>query len=161
MYPRYNKLRKAFLDDWQMFFDFAEEELGKKLPINQCEVTYVNTIEGIEPGDINQVYSFFGDAYSSGYLGKPEGADIRFRFALKKDGDDKPWGRLHVETSPVYQSQSNRPVIRLSLTARGTPTGAEMSEAIQLLDACHETVIQGFASITTDQMHKKWGVSHE
>ena len=158
-YPHYENVRKSFLSDWDIFADFADKELGIKPIINQCEVTYVNIIDGIIPGDIDQLYSFFGETYSGGYLGKPEEADLRIRFLLKNETATEPWGRLHVSTSSVMRVGSSETAIRLTLTVRGKPRGPKIDDTLEIFDAAHETIVRGFTSITTKKMHEKWGRS--
>lgn len=154
-YPRYSNLRAAFVSDWEIFAGFVTEELKSSLVPNQCEVTYVNIIEATDPSRLDQVLSFISGSYSDAYLAKPERAEVQFRYVLK-DEMDKPWGRLHVAATPAMRATDNQPVVRLSLTARGNPPTHDMEGAMNTLDAGHEAVVRGFASITTPEMHAAW-----
>ncbi|NLX56657.1 MAG: TIGR04255 family protein [Planctomycetaceae bacterium] len=155
-YPRYGNLRAAFVTDWSYFETFAKEELDVPLVPNQCEVTYVNIIEAKGPGRLCDVLSIVNDRYTEEYLNEPETAELQFHFALKGN-DEKPWGRLHVEAGPAIRMSDNRPVVRLSLTARGNPPSQDCDGMLASLDSCHEAVVRGFSSITTPAMHKAWG----
>ena len=156
VYPRYDSLRTSFVDDWDVFSEFVAKDIMETLTPNQCEVTYVNIIEDVNPGDIGQVLACFGDTDPESYLGAPESADFQFRFVVKNE-DNEPWGRLHIVAAPAVRSKDSRPVIRLSLTARISPQTPDRRGLLAALDAGHESVVRGFTSMTTHKMHTLWG----
>ncbi|MDP6557885.1 MAG: TIGR04255 family protein [Pirellulaceae bacterium] len=155
-YPRYDTLRAAFVNDWEIFSGFVAEELKASLVPNQCEVTYVNIIEAIDSSRLDQILACISGSNSDEYLGKPEGAEVQFRYVLK-DETEKPWGRLHVAAGSAMRATDNQPVVRLSLTARGATASKDTAGAMNTLDAGHEAVVRGFTSMTSPEMHTAWG----
>ena len=155
-YPRYSSLRSAFMSDWNIFSTFVAEELKTPLVPNQCEVTYVNIIESKNPNELGDVLTCVKTQFYDDYLGEPESAEVQFHFLLKKD-DGIPWGRLHVDAAPALRATDDKSVIRLNLTARGIPKDQGFDATMAALDACHEAIVGGFASITTPELHKAWG----
>ena len=155
-YPRYDKLRAAFVGDWETFAKFVTEELNASLVPTQCEVTYVNIVEATDPSRIDRILSCISGKHSDGYLSEPEGVEVQLRYVLKNE-TEKPWGRLHVVATPAIRAADNSAVVRLSLTARGNPPSQDLEGAMKALDVGHEAVVRGFASITTPEMHTVWG----
>lgn len=154
-YPSYESLKECFALEWKLFADFVQNDLGLELAPNQCEVTYINILEGVNPGEINSAVAWASGKYSDDYLSSPEIAEITLRYIIN-DVSDKPWGRLHVVASPAIQSVDGKLVTRLAMTARGAPISHDFDGALTALNSCHDAVVRGFASITTTDMHAKW-----
>jgi hypothetical protein len=115
----------------------------------------VNIIEATDAGRLDQILEWISGSYSDEYLANPEEAEVQLRYTLK-DATEKPWGRLHIAATPAIRLADNRPVVRLSLTARGNPQSQDFAGAMVALDAGHEAVVRGFASVTTADMHTIW-----
>lgn len=154
-YPSYEKLRESFVTDWELFLNFVATEFDSTITPNQCEVTYVNIFEDIATSDVPQVVSVFSGKRSDDYLGDTEDLEFRIRFILNEE-DGKPWGRLHISAKPVIRMADGSKSIRMSLTVRGAPKEKNSASVLEFLDRGHEAVVRGFASITTEEMHKKW-----
>ena len=151
----YDKLRVAFSTDWELFTQFISEECKSPLVPNQCEVTYVNIIDNIEPRQLSNIISWVGGSYSDDYLENPEETELTFRYILQ-DEVGQPWGRLHVTTMPVTRVADDKRVVRLTLTARGAPQAQDTEGVLKFLDKGHEAIVRGFTSITTTKMHNAW-----
>ncbi len=158
-YPRYRRLRDLFREDYETFCRLIDAGNWGTIEPNQCEVTYVNIIpagEGWQDhGDFEQVLTVFATRYSDKYLEKPEEVAVNLQYVLK-DEEGEPAGRLHIAAIPVLRVADNRPAIRLTLTARGKPQSDGIDGVMGFLDRGHETIVRGFASITTEAMHKIW-----
>ena len=158
-YPRYTALRESFRKDFEVFSGMVEKEQWGTVEPNQCEVTYVNIIPAgdgwQDHGDLGEVLTVFKAHYSDDQLEKPEEASVSFQYVLK-DAEGGPVGRLHVAANPVLRVSDNRAAIRLTLTARGKPEGDGAEGVMGFLDRGHEAIVRGFASITTEEMHKVW-----
>lgn len=154
-YPRYRKLRAAFVEDWNVFAKFVSEETDSQIAVQQCEVTYVNILEDIDTSRLDNVFEWISGSYSDQYLQSPEEAELRLRYVLKGD-DDAPWGRLHIDATPAIRVEDKQSVVRLSLTARGAPQASDLDSAMGVLDQEHDAIVRGFTSITTKQMHDHW-----
>jgi len=159
-YPRYKRLRPTFESDLKRFQEFVQrEELGELRP-NQCEVTYVNQIVAgkgwQEHGELDKVITVFQRAFSDSFLSIPEDAALRLRFLIR-DQAENPIGRLHIAINPGFRSEDNQPLFNMNLTARGAPSGDGIDGVLSFLDLGREWVVRGFASMTTQEMHKLWG----
>ncbi len=154
-YPSYDNLRKALIADWELFEKFVTEECKLTLTPNQCEVTYVNIIEDVDPSQLANVFAWINGTYSDDYLGDAEDTEFALRYVLK-DESEPPWGRLHVTAAPAIRAADGKPVVRLTMTARGTPQTQDSNGVFDLLDKGHEVIVRGFTSITTPEMHKIW-----
>ena len=131
------------------------KECKTTLVPDQCEVTYVNIIEDVDSSQLANVIAWIRGTCSDDYLGDPEDTELTLRYVLK-DESEQPWGRLHVTAAPAIRAADGEPVVRLTLTARGAPHPQDTNGALELLDKGHETIVRGFTSITTADMHKVW-----
>jgi uncharacterized protein (TIGR04255 family) len=153
-YSSYDELRPRFERDWLRFLDFLErEELGRP-EVNQCEVTYVNHLP------IGAALESFGEAHrtvtllsapSQQFLPSPEMIRFTYQYVLP----DKK-GRLHVEAQPALRGHDGSRVFQLTLTARGRPSSGGTDAILGWLDLGHEWVVNGFADLTTSEMHRLW-----
>ena len=73
------------------------------------------------------------------------------------DQDLKFLGRLHVALEPRFLADGETLIYRLSLTARGAPLGKGFLGVVKFFNLGREYVVRGFASVTTEKMHEKWG----
>jgi uncharacterized protein (TIGR04255 family) len=154
-YPRYARLRASFHDELEKLIVFLEREhLGKLEPL-QCEVTYVNYILMDNGEALGDLLTVFKPDFSDEFLKKPENANLSLRFVIPEA--DKPIGRLHIVAEPVVMLKTRASGFQLTLTARGKPAGDDPAAIFSLLDKGHEWIVRGFTSITTTNMHEKWG----
>jgi hypothetical protein len=72
------------------------------------------------------------------------------------DSAKSPVGRLHVE-AVTRNDASGRPIIALTLTARGAPPAPDCASALQFLQDARLRIVHTFAAITSDAAHAKWG----
>lgn len=157
-YPRYEPRRAKFVEEVGRFQQFLTAEGLGSLAINQCEVTYVNHIEtcGVWSNhrEIGRVFTCcsFGE---SGFLPSPEDGGFRVRFLIP-DNSGNPVGRLHVTAGAAWDIETKAPIFRMSLTARGVPLSSGMDGAMAFLDLGRQWIVQGFADLTTSEMHKVW-----
>jgi uncharacterized protein (TIGR04255 family) len=158
-YPRYKNIRSRFLDELKMFEQFtAAEELGRFQP-TQCEITYINHIlagDGwASHGELENVFTIWQNKFSDDFLRLPEDAGFALRFRIP-DSNGAPIGRLHIALQPAFRGSDKKPVLILTLTARGAPAGNGIPGILSFLDLGHDWIVQGFTSITTPQMHRIW-----
>lgn len=160
-YPRYETVRAHFGSDLAAVIEFLHDEgLGEIRP-NQCELTYVNSIE-LSDGDpykqIERVTTLWTGKSNSKL--EIENAQLQTRFLLQRDG--KPYGRVYVSLSPAIYKPNNAPIMKLEIVARGKPDTDTVEEAFALLDEQRGSVVRMFNDITTPEMHKLWEkVTHE
>ncbi|MPZ24160.1 MAG: TIGR04255 family protein [Dehalococcoidia bacterium] len=157
-YPRYERIRSRFVDELQSFERFlAEYDLGKLTP-NQCEVTYVNHIELGEGWErFGQIDNVLKMLQSPDYAFLPEPEDVRLGVRYVMEDMANPIGRLYMSLEPRLTAESSRPILYLSLTARGRPQSPDLDSALLFMDRGREWIVRGFADITTASMHAAWG----
>jgi len=159
-YPRYEHVRKAFKSELERFRAFLEREQLGDLNPNQCEITYVNHIVAGQGwknhAELGEVLTVFEPRYTDEFLSLPEDVHIKLSH-LMVDSAGEPLGRLHVQVEPVFRRDDDRPMWLLNLTARGRPDGEGIDGVLRFLDIGREWVVRGFASVTTEKMHKIWG----
>lgn len=158
-YPRFDVLKDRFADDLRQLVDFVDTKGMGAVEPNQCEVTYVNDIlagEGWDDfGDLGNVVTVWQPSFSDDFLANPEEARFATSFLIPGESE-QPVGRLHVSMEPKYRLPDMRKMLRLSLTARGAPVGEGIDGVTAFLDVGHVWIVKGFASITTERMHKIW-----
>lgn len=161
-YPHFTPLRARFQDELATFRRFvAREGLGEVLA-DQCEVNYVDEIHSGEGWDshsqADRVFTTWSSRYSDDVLPQPE--DVRFgiRYLIPEPGGgDAPVGRLHINVEPAFTQEGNQPIFIIRTTARGMPLGDDDDGVLRFMDLGHNWATRGFAAITTEQMHERWG----
>ncbi len=159
-YPRYEKhLRPTFEKELNKFASFVRtNELGELSP-NQCEITYVNVLEGgrgwERHGQLARVLSLYSGKFSEAYLPEPEMLRVSGSFVMPGT-DDAPGGRLHFLVEPGFRKPDAVPIFRLNLVARGAPLGDGTTGVLDFMDMGREWIVRGFAALTTKGMHEQW-----
>ena len=156
-YPRHEHVRASFRKNFGIFKQFLlDEQLGEP-SLNQWELTYVNHILAgtgwRRHGELGSVVPLLVGSMKGEFLPEPEDVAARVRYSIP-DGDGAV-SRLHVVADPRFDS-SGKPVIVLTLTARGgLGSGAEGSLESRL-DLGREWIVRGFADVTSKAMHRHW-----
>lgn len=161
-YPRYEYVKERFREHFHTFTRFlSREELGDVEP-NQCEVSYINHIfAGAGWSTLDQagrVFAQWKQRYDVDFLPKPETVQFETAYQIPGD-DDEPIGRLHARMDSGY-SESEVPMFRFRLTARGRPYEESVEGAFRFFDVGREWIVQGFDCLTTARMHEIWGKRH-
>ena len=159
-YPRYEKIRNDFkceLADFQTFL--SAEELGGLSPV-QCEVTYVNVIlteEGVwsSHSELGRVIPSATPRLIEGFLPPPEQTRYASQYVIF-DEEDVPQGRLYVSVEPTHHMTHKMPMYLMKLTFRGAPQGDGTDGIIKAMNLGHEWIVQGFATLTSSEMHRVW-----
>ena len=159
-YPRYEHVKASFQKNFGLFRQFlADEQLGEPR-LNQWELTYVNYIPAGDGwhrhGELGSVVPLLAPSTEGGFLPEPEDVALRVRYRIT--AGDEAVSRLYVEANPGFDPTSGKPVIWLTLTARG---GLEQGDEASLgcrLDVGREWIVRGFADVTSKTMHRHWGL---
>jgi uncharacterized protein (TIGR04255 family) len=164
-YPRYEPVRERFFEEISDVMSFLNNnEIGLLEP-NQCEITYVNHIKLNDGGDPRldfwRIFTFFGPFQSntnpdSAHETQLEDGRFAIRFVIFERHNKQPLGRLHIVAEPAVETDDT-PIVRLSLTARGSPISPTLQGVADFLDVGRESIVRTFAAITTEEMHKIWG----
>jgi uncharacterized protein (TIGR04255 family) len=162
-YPRYPAVRESFSSDFQSFETFVKNRCLGEVVVNQCEMTYVNTIAMNEWDDLHskadRIISPWSGAYSDEFLPVPEDINATARFIIPAS-DGNPLGRLYVTLAPRFLIADNVPVFILTLMVRGLPEIPGLEGILRFFDIAHEWIVRGFTSFTTSEMHTIWRRKH-
>jgi uncharacterized protein (TIGR04255 family) len=155
VYPRYDALKPRFRDDWARFCTFLDE-FGIGMPeVNQCEVTYINNFElGRELetyAEAHRVIRLLSPLVGREFLPDTEMVQMNASYLMP----DKK-GRLHVSLQPAIRRHDAKPLLQLTLTARGRPASSKSQELLDWFDMGHEWIVRGFVDLTTREMHQLW-----
>jgi len=158
-YPRYERIREWFQRDAASFLKFVEaHQLGDVTP-DQCEVTYVNHVKPgaiwKEHGEVGKVILPWSGQHSDDFLPGEEDVTLASRYIIPGEKGE-PIGRLSVTVNPAYVSDTEEPVLQMTLIARGRPIGEGLGGVLKFLDLGRDWIVRGFASITTRTMHQIW-----
>jgi uncharacterized protein (TIGR04255 family) len=159
-YPRYERIRKSFEEDFSRFVAFVRrEKLGEMKP-NQCEVTYVDHVIGGEGwarhGQIDEVVTLWAKRKADAFPPEPE--DVRFAVRyLIPSSEGEPLGRLHFELQPGILKAENRPIFVLNFTARGRPETEDIDGVLKFFDLGRDWAGRAFVAVTSERMHEAWG----
>lgn len=158
-YPRYETIVERFEAEYRKFAKFVEREgLGDLRP-NQCEITYINTIElpdGSNPHhQLCRIALLCTERPEVATFLEEENRSVQARYILKRNGE--PYGRVHVNFLPVVRSSDLAPAVQLDITARGRPEAQTAEAAWDLIENEREIVVRTFAAVTAPEMHRLWG----
>lgn len=152
---RYPTRRQMFEEYWIRFKEYIESNKLGAIEPTACEVTYINHVQSF--GDADSVYKtlgFFSKPQFSPDVGRIENWETSLSVVMRPE--QRAIGRLHISVRPIRHS--DEPVLQIDLTARGAPLGKGDEGIMHFLDKGHEAIVVNFEAITTDEMHKEWGL---
>jgi len=158
-YPRYEYVRGRFnavYSAWQRIVQ--EQELGELRP-RQAEIAYVNHLPvGVGWHQVADVPAALNlqwlPAATDLVTEVPEDLHLYQRYVLERAG--QPYGRLYVSLDTA-RTWNGEKAMALSLTVRGRPRKASFDGTLEVLDDGHEIITSSFVSVTSEQMHERWG----
>jgi uncharacterized protein (TIGR04255 family) len=150
-YPRYERIRRTFLSEFLRLSRIIGKRLGRELTPNQCEITYVNHIPQEEAAGALEFFRM-PDEFPGGAM---EDVTTQIRFVLPGPYGH-PAGRLIAQAGPAVTRAGAR-VFQFMLTVRGRPSTADLTGAREFMDMGRAAIVNSFAALTTDRMHKTWG----
>jgi uncharacterized protein (TIGR04255 family) len=158
-YPRYDKLRVRFRHEVERFEEFVGENDIGSLGVNQCEITYFNTIQ-LTPSDdphgqLSDITPLWSGQHSGELPGDLENATVQARYLMTENGD--PVGRIYVSFRPVLKMPDFTRAIQLEITARGRPRDPSVDGAFDMLDFAHASAVRTFAAVTSPKAQSLWG----
>ncbi len=157
-YPRYERLRDSFAHDLTEFTDFVNNEGLGPLRYTQCEVNYVNAIPVSSPSPSGVLRAWRGHRISvgDGLQSTVEAERLAQQMRIVRR-DKSIAGRLYVTSEPAQQAGESSPTLLMNLTYRGRVSGESVEECLPVLEEGRQVIVESFTSMTTNQMHKKWG----
>jgi uncharacterized protein (TIGR04255 family) len=156
-YPRYEQIRRTFFEMYDIFSATCAEQGREPVP-TWCEVTYINPIEvaaGVDYLDLATILRRL-QAFDLLDLGTPEDANFNERYVLMRNGD--PYGRFYVSAVPSVRVFDEVKLVLLTLTARGVANPASPEGVVAFVDEGRSLIVNGFKAMTTDAMHREWGL---
>lgn len=163
-YPRYeNDVRPRFIEYFDKFLKFLDDERIGDFQPNQCEVIYVNHIRSgqgwAKHAEIDKVFVGWRSSYSRSLPLELESTHILCRHIIY-DENHEFIGRLHINIEPAFNKLDDQPMFVMTLTARGKPMGPGRDGVLKFLDLGRQHIVQAFEAATTPTMHDIWG-KHE
>ena len=159
-YPQYRQLRRTVVQCLGDLASLVQADDDHELVPNWCEVTYINHIAPIKAGgglpNLDSILQRIAPARRGGFLPMPEDAQVALRFLIP--GDSGPRGRLTVLANSAIRNEDHVPLWVITLTARLRVETPTVEGAIATLDEGRQWVVRAFAELTTDKMHKHWGL---
>ena len=156
-YQRWQAVRESFIGAYASVDSVVDSLTGEHVSPLQCEVSYINQIDsadlGIQSGELWRVLRL-ACPLPEGPLPPPEQMALQVQYPMSKDGETI--GRLHITTQPARRRGDGREILIINLTARGRPTGSDLESVLTFLDLGSEWIVDSFAALTTDEMHKTW-----
>lgn len=167
-YPRYAALVPDFRS---LLADIIElcRALEQPVPLcSQVELTYINPIPLSSlpaPAGLEQLFSPWAGGTTDGFLPAPTSIQLQAQYPMIPPLSQEPVGSLHVLAArgAVQRVAESSPEdgYLLQLFARGAPPDQSADGAQAVLDLAHWLIVNGFRSITTPQMHSRWGLRSE
>ena len=151
-YPHYDQIVQKYADYFAKLDGLIQKYSVSGLSANQSEVTYVNIIPVAS-------FSELSDWLNVSVPESVEFETVGLNYSQTlKSAEGLPVARLYADLKSVYVESSPREkAIKLSLTAKGAPSGADLHSCLSFLSFCHEHIVWHFSDLCTDQANKKWG----
>jgi uncharacterized protein (TIGR04255 family) len=155
-YNRFESSLPEFLRAYEGFTTYLSKRCDQQVTPLQYELTYVNHIPFGGPftslADIGRVFRpLSSSSADSRLLGAPPSS---LAWKASFDLPDRR-GRLHAQVGNglIIRDTRSEPVLQFQLLARGFQRDALQS----WFEFAHEWIVQGFADLTTPEMHQHWG----
>lgn len=157
-YPHYELIQENFRKEVDVFEKFLRENGLRELRPNQCEISYINHIDlpdGKNPHDnLQRILRFFNESIVPSPSLIFEDNNLQMRYIIK-DGGAKI-GRLHIQALPALRITDKKPILQLTLTARGRPNEETIDSAFHFMGLGRSLIDKSFDSLTTLEMHTWW-----
>jgi uncharacterized protein (TIGR04255 family) len=155
-YYSYDSRREDFARDLQTVEAYLNSQRIGPLTPTSFLVTYINHLECEGPSRLSaaldSTLAFWRFRSSKGWLPDPDKLNLQLAFPFPNQR-----GRLNAQVTPAIRRRDRRYLLKLELTAQGTLEKQDPSAAMAGLDAGHEWIVRGFADMTSEQAHQKWG----
>ncbi len=148
IYPRYEAVSSMFFTQLSEYREFVRREVGAELSFTQFELTYINHIDG-DFATVGRAGVFPDLSWrpQERLLPSPSNVEAHFSF----DAPEKQT-RLHANINTGRRNADRSPVLIVDLSARGVGSDPHAWFAF-----AHEWIVRGFADLTSDAAHRKWG----
>lgn len=152
-YPHYEEIFPRFIDEWNNYQKWWEEEVKSPVKVIRYELTYLNHINAElgwnDARDYQKIFNLVGQSWAELPLA-PETLNARIEFALPKDAGD-----LTVSINQGIQPAISQPVVVLNLTAGSRDTNIDIKEWFA---SAHESIFNTFVSLVSQKTKNDWGL---
>ncbi|MCH8021681.1 TIGR04255 family protein [candidate division KSB1 bacterium] len=154
-YPRYDHVISNFETVLNAVKDlFNDFDLGGPEPI-EYELTYINHIpQGIgwkTIDDLTEIFSdFIWNKTTARFLPNPEEISWVTKFSFPEQKS-----HLIISLKQAIRTEDEVPVLIFELKANGIDRDNNVRN---WFDLAHEWIVRGFTDLTTEKMHKIWGI---
>jgi uncharacterized protein (TIGR04255 family) len=161
-YPRYSSIRERFQEIYATFIKSADEQLLAEHSPSWCATTYTNEIvhpDSEDPlsGPLEDILCFLSRPDSE-VLPPVEDTMVRQR-RLLRDAEGEPRGRLYIQSVPALTPPPQlRPAYDLTLRVVAKPLDSSNAGVFSCQDENRDLIVRSFKDITTDKMHRVWGL---
>lgn len=152
-YPRYEPLRKRFLDELEIFNTFLAESGLEPVSFNQVEFTYVNHIDA-EGRSIQDVFKDVVDESRFSPSLTLEAFSVNLKHLIKDEGESI--GRLYTSIEKANRISDGKSLFILKFVARTHPLEPTISGVCASMDIMRREINNCFSTITTPKMHDEW-----
>lgn len=154
-YPSFETNRGAFFEYFTIWQEYVSECGWGGMEIDQSELTYVNHIELDAGMDLTEmaVKTFTVFENTAAVPGKRD----RFTFNVSSWLDSLN-GRIHASIQPAQSLKTKKVIMDFRLTARGAPESSSPDDLEEWFKQAHTVATDCFKSLTTEEMHGRWGI---
>jgi uncharacterized protein (TIGR04255 family) len=156
-YPRYPEVRQRLVAAHEALTVFIHQHGYPDIMPNQCDLSYFNKVplpEGTEWGDIHKLLRGIAPNFALPIEEQFSDCYLVLR-RLIRGHDDNAFRRLQVECRPISIGIDQK-AWALNVTVKGRPAQPTLEAALDFFDTAHTEIVQCFAAITTDNMHRQW-----
>lgn len=150
-YPRYHKLKAAFLDEWRAYGEFLDGNKLARPTVSRQQISYINVIDRARMGngflEIDDVFAAWRS--SQGTISAAR-RDVTMSATYQIDD---------VELTYVLQSAirlaDSQPVFQFTLTSSTMRNVVDVDAS--LMDHLHAVLIEAFEEFTSQRAKEFWG----
>jgi uncharacterized protein (TIGR04255 family) len=153
-YPRFDQIAASYIKDLERLDALYKSKGWGSIQPNQCELTYVNHMLLVDGAGKPLSKTFYLKNVDMALGDEIAEFGIKAQ-AIMKNAEGKPAGRLFIDAMTTADA-GGRPLVVLTLVARGAPAQATISSAFDFLSSARDTIVTTFAQITTDAAHQLW-----
>lgn len=154
-YPHFDKIFEDFLYEWNQFENWWMATQKEKLKIEKYELNYVNLIDEElgwkSPNDHAKIFTFVSSSTNTSF-GSPDLHDVQLVFTLP-DNDGELIIQVDQRISESDEDSSN--IVFFKLTTRSFDAN---KDCVTWFKLAHEYTIKTFLNLTTETIHKEWGL---
>lgn len=153
-YRRYKNIRPAFVERWEQFRRFVNDQALGAIRPTQYELSYVNHVASGDLWDsargVVEVLPWYAPPPT------PEGTVFEPQFAMHALVPQCR-GRLHVTGQVGFRAKDAQLVLQLELTVRGAPAvPGEDADLVSWMDDARECIVRTFVKLTSEKARKAW-----